>query len=331
MANQDEYTFHLTDLFEGPLDLLLHLVKEQEVEIQDVRLAEVVDAYMAHIKHLDRLDIEVAGDYLVVAATLLAIKSRSLLPREEVALDDDLLDPEDELIQRLIEYRRFKGASDDLEERWRRRQLEHFRGFRGELKGHEPERELDLGELTAWDLLATFSRLMRETLQDRPHRISSDSRPLRWFVQHLGGLVSRRGRATLRELVLDLDDGTLTREGVVGSFCALLELVKIGLVSVEQPDQGGDIELVWASDGDTDLDELIRVSRFMDEEDERSDEIPGLATTPAADEPTDGAGAPPAAEVGGDVALDDDAQYVPYEGADDDDLASRPSDAPQAR
>jgi len=312
MASHDEYTFHLTDLFEGPLDLLLHLVKEQEVEIQDVRLADVVDAYMEHIKHQGRLDIEVAGDYLVVAATLLAIKSRSLLPREEVALDDDLLDPEDELIQRLIEYRRFKGASDDLEERWRRRQLEHFRGFRGELEGHEPERELDLGELTAWDLLATYSRLMRETLQDRPHRISSDARPLRWFVRHLGGLVSRRGRATLREIVLDLDDGTLTREGVVGSFCALLELVKIGLVAVEQADQGGDIELVWTSDGDTDLEELIRVSRFMDEEDERSDEIPGLATA-SAEDPTAASAAPsgPATSV---ATTSDELEYEPVDG-----------------
>jgi segregation and condensation protein A len=314
MASQDEYTFHLTDLFEGPLDLLLHLVKEQEVEIQDVRLSEVVDAYMLHIRGLERLDIEVAGDYLVVAATLLAIKSRSLLPREEVALDDDLLDPEDELIQRLIEYRRFKGASDDLEERWRRRQLEHFRGFKNELADHTPERELDLGELTAWDLLATFSRLMRETLQDRPHRIAGDSRPLRWFVQHLGGLVSRRGRATLRELMLDLDDGTLTREGVVGSFCALLELVKIGLVSVEQPAQGGDIELVWASDGDTDLEELIRVSRFMDEEDERADEIPGLATTPTED-------APPAPAPAGGTESDGTFEYEPYDGEQDEDTS----------
>jgi segregation and condensation protein A len=331
MASQDEYTFHLTDLFEGPLDLLLHLVKEQEVEIQDVRLAEVVDAYMVHIKHLDRLDIEVAGDYLVVAATLLAIKSRSLLPREEVALDDDLLDPEDELIQRLIEYRRFKGASDDLEERWRRRQLEFFRGFKNELADHTPERELDLGELTAWDLLATYSRLMRETLQDRPHRIASDARPLRWFVQHLGGLVSRRGRATLRELVLDLDDGSLTREGVVGSFCALLELVKIGLIAIEQADQGGDIELVWSSDGDTDLEELIRVSRFMDEEDERSDEILGLATTES--EGAAGAnGAPPGPAQEAGAAIGDESgeqlEYEPFENEVDGDTGPGRGDRP---
>jgi len=281
MSNPSEYTFHLTDLFEGPLDLLLHLVKEQEVEIQDVRLAEVVDSFMQHILHMERLDIELAGDYLVVAATLLAIKSRSLLPREEVALDDDLLDPEDELIQRLIEYRRFKGASDDLEERWRRRQLEHMRGYRSEARQHEPERELDMGELTAWDLLATFSRLMRETLQDRPHRIAGDARPLRWFVKHIGTLVHRRGRANLRDLVHDLDDGTMTREGIVGAFCALLELVKIGVLSVVQPEQGGEIELVWASEGEGDLDELIRVSRFMDEEDEEGGEIPGLAAPEA--------------------------------------------------
>lgn len=272
----EDFTCRLPDLFEGPLDLLLHLVKEQEVEIQEVRLADVVEAYIEYLGHLEQLDIEVAGDYLVIAATLLAIKSRSLLPREEIALDDDLLDPEDELIQRLIEYRRFKGASDDLEERWRRRQLEHPRGYTGEAKEHGPERELDLGELTVWDLLATFSRLMRETLQDRPHRVSGESRPLRWFVRHLGAAIRSQRRASLRDLVQVLDDGTLTREGLVGAFCALLELVKIGVVNVEQRDQDAEIGVVWASEGDGDLDQLIRVSRFLDEEGEEGGAIDGL-------------------------------------------------------
>ena len=280
MSEQD-FTLRLTDLFEGPLDLLLHLVKEQEVEIKDVRLVEVVEAYVAHIRDLEHLDIEVAGDYLVVAATLLAIKSRSLLPREEVDFGDDLLDPEDELIQRLIEYRRFKGASDDLEERWRRRQLEHRRGYTGEAKDNEPERQLDMGELSAWDLLATFSRLMRETLQDRRHHVATDPRPLRWFVRAIGGAVQQRGSATLRDLVEALDvDGALSRESVVGSFCALLELVKIGVVRVEQPNQDQDIRLTWADEGGSDLDELIRVSRFLDEEDEDGDEGDGLIDAP---------------------------------------------------
>ena len=156
-ADQEEFTVQLERVFHGPMDLLLHLVKEQEVEIQDVQLLRVVDGYMDYLKQLAELDIEVAGEFLVMAATLMAIKSRSLLPREEVELDDDL-DPEDELIQRLLEYRRFKGAADDLEERYRRRTLEHERGIKNEARDHEPEKTLDVGELTAWDLLAAFSK-----------------------------------------------------------------------------------------------------------------------------------------------------------------------------
>ena len=99
------------------MDLLLHLVREQEVEIQDVEIARVIDGYFEYLQHLEELDIEVAGEFLVMAATLMSIKSRSLLPREEVELEDEL-DPQDELIQRLIEYRRFRGAADDLGERF---------------------------------------------------------------------------------------------------------------------------------------------------------------------------------------------------------------------
>lgn len=268
----EDFTVRLEEVFQGPLDLLLHLVKEQEVEIQDVRLAEVAVSYMEHVRALKDLDIEVAGEYLVIAATLIAIKSRSLLPREEVELEDDL-DPQDELIQRLIEYRRFKGASDDLEDRYLRRSLEHERGYRGEVRDNEPERTFELGEVSAWDLLATFSRLMRETAAGRTHHIKSDPRPLRWYVQTIGLAVrSTPGGASLRRLVEALGD-VPTREGIVGSFCALLELMKIGLVTAIQERQEDDILLTWMAslDDEDDLDDLIRASRFMDEDEEELD------------------------------------------------------------
>jgi len=267
-ARTEDFTVRLDEVFQGPLDLLLHLVKSQEVEIQEVRLADVANAYMEHVRAMRDLDIEVAGEYLVMAATLMAIKSRSLLPREEVELDDDL-DPQDELIQRLIEYRKFKGASDDLEDRMLRRSLEHPRGYRGEVRDNEPERTFDLGEVTAWDLLATFSRLMRETLANRPHQVRADPRPLRWYVQTIGAAVrSAPNGASLRSIVEALAD-VPTREGVVGAFCALLELMKIGLVGARQESQADEIVLEWTAEegSEGDLDDLIRASRFMDEED----------------------------------------------------------------
>ena len=272
-GRQGDFTVSLDEVFQGPLDLLLHLVKEQEVEIQDVRLADVANAYMDHVRALRDLDIEVAGEFLVIAATLMAIKSRSLLPREEVELEDDL-DPQDELIQRLIEYRRFKGASDDLEDRFHRRSLEHVRGYRGEVRDNEPEKQLELGEVTAWDLLATFSRLMRETAAGRTHHVKGDPRPLRWYVQNIGLAVRSAARgASLRSIVDGLDD-VPTREGVVGAFCAILELMKIGLVTARQEAQEDDIVLEWAQErsDEDDLDDLIRASRFMDEDAEELEE-----------------------------------------------------------
>lgn len=259
-----DFTVHLDHVFQGPMDLLLHLVKEQEVEIHEINIAEVVDKYLAYVKQLEQLDIEVAGEFLVLAATLMAIKSRSLLPREEVELEDDL-DPEDELIQRLIEYRRFKGAADDLEDRWRRRLREHRRGFTGEVALNAPERTLDLGELTPFDLLAAFSRLMRETLAHRPHSVRTDPRPLRWYVHEVGRTLHERRELSLRDLV-DAAVGPVTREAVIGVFCALLELMKLGVVTARQEGAQDEIEVSLASEAE-DLDDLINASRFLDEED----------------------------------------------------------------
>lgn len=276
-----EYTVFLEQVFEGPMDLLLHLVREQEVEIQDVKIALVIDGYFAYLQRLEELDIEVAGEFLVMAATLMSIKSRSLLPREEVQLEDEL-DPEDELIQRLIEYRKFRGAADDLEDRLQRRSKEHVRGFTGEARMHTPERELDMGELTAWDLLSTFSRLMRETLANRPHTVAGDPRPLRWYVSHLAQTIRSAGRLRLED-ALALDGGEPTRASMIGGFCALLELVKIGLVTAHQPSQSDSIEVVLCQDAAADFEDLIRSSRFMDEEE---------AESPDGEAPAEGAVAP---------------------------------------
>lgn len=281
-----EYTVFLERVFEGPMDLLLHLVREQEVEIQDVEIARVIDGYFEYLQHLEELDIEVAGEFLVMAATLMSIKSRSLLPREEVELEDEL-DPQDELIQRLIEYRRFRGAADDLGERFERRKQEHLRGFQGEARMHTPERELDMGELTPWDLLATFSRLMRETLANRTHTVAGDPRPLRWYVSQLAQAVRQHGRLRLED-ALALDGEEPTKAGMIGAFCALLELVKIGLVGAHQEGQGDPIELVLREDAEGDFESLIRSSRFMDEEDPEDDAAEGSEPSGPGD-PSEGA------------------------------------------
>ncbi|MDF1799615.1 MAG: segregation/condensation protein A [Planctomycetota bacterium] len=259
-----DFTVRLEHVFQGPLDLLLHLVREQEVEIHEIEISRVIDGFMDYVKALEKLDLEFAGEFLVMAATLMAIKSRSLLPTEEVDLEDDL-DPRDELIQRLIEYRKFKGASSELEEAAIERAKLAERGWRGEVKEHQEEATFELGELTPWDLLASFSRLMREVSAQRTEKIVRDPRPLRWYVENLVENIRGAGRMTLRNATMSLGQG-LTKESLIGTFCALLELVRLEIVEVRQDEQADEVELVLC-EGEGVADRIASAS-FDDEEPE---------------------------------------------------------------
>lgn len=256
-----DYTVRLEKVFQGPMDLLLHLVREQEVEIQEIEISRILVDYLAYIEKLESLDLEIAGDFLVMAATLMSIKSRSLLPGEEVNLEEEL-DPRDELIQRLLEYRRFRSVSEELEAGRQERARQVERGY--EEKPPEAEREFELGELTAWDLLATFSRLMRETLADRPHHIRADPRPLRYYVDHVVLQLRSAEDLSLRELMHSFDH-VPPREALVGSFCALLELVRLELIQVNQDEARDDIQIGIHPSHDGDLERVV-AQTVLDEE-----------------------------------------------------------------
>jgi len=261
-----DYTIFLEKVFRGPMDLLLHLVRDQEVEIHEIEITRVIEGYTRYLEALRELDIELAGEFTVMAATLMAIKSRSLLPREEIDLEDDL-DPKDELIERLLEYRRFKEASETLAKGLETRRQLHPRGSFPELKeeqaaGAEPG--LDLGDLSSWDLLATFSRLMRETLANQPMHVQGEQRPMRYYVTTLAHTIKRTGRQSLGALITSLD-GALTRDSLVGAFCALLELVKIGLVTAVQGELRGEIDVIFVEEAGAEFDELLMGTTFDDE------------------------------------------------------------------
>jgi segregation and condensation protein A len=270
---QSEYTVRLEQLFQGPMDLLLHLVREQEVDIHEVEIHRLVDGYLGHLQRLEQFDIELAGDFVLMAATLMAIKSRSLLPREEVDLEQEL-DPRDELIQRLIEYRRFKEASRDLEERREARAQIVAHAWRA----HDVEEPtLDVSDLTAWDLLSAWTRLLRETLAGKSMRITSDERPLRHYVEELVASLKARRELSLSEIVrAAVERGDAGKAQVIGTFCALLELMKIGVARAWQPDRRGDITIVLREDLEGDIDDVVRNSGFDDEQVEAAGARPEL-------------------------------------------------------
>ncbi|MEO6709485.1 MAG: segregation/condensation protein A, partial [Planctomycetota bacterium] len=260
-----DYTVRLEQVFQGPLDLLLHLVNEQEVDIHEVQITKVLDGYLAYLKALEEIDIEVAGDFLLMAATLMSIKSRSLLPREEVDLEEEL-DPRDELIQRLIEYRHFKQVSRELSDKQDERNLLFPLGDKGAQGNNPEEATIDLGELTHWDLLAAFSRLMRETMANRALKIQRDDRPLRWYVERLVAWIGGRREVTLRQLLLEATEGEeVSKSTLIGSFCALLELVKLGVAGAVQATPQSEITIVLRDDVDGDLVDIVRHSEIDDE------------------------------------------------------------------
>ena len=220
--------------FRGPLDLLLHLVREQEMEITEVDLSGVCDQYLLALDVMRELDIDVAGEFLVIASTLILIKSRAILPREEVDLAEEI-DPADELIGQLIEYRRFKTLSLELGRRAEQRGQRFGRGG----KELPPDEERELAEISLWDLVGSFARLVEELGLERHFDALSGQRPLREYVRDVLGRLAASPSCSFRELVLD----TAGKEGVFGVFLAVLELAKSSQIEVLQAGPGEEIRI----------------------------------------------------------------------------------------
>ena len=228
--------------FRGPLDLLLHLIREQELEILEVDLSKLCDQYLMAIEVMKAVDINVAGEFLVMASTLVLIKSRAILPREEEIDLEEELDPGDELIQQLLEYRKYKTLSLELDRRAGDRAQRAPRGQR-ELP---PDEENELAEIDLWDLVASYVRLMEELGLQRSFHTLTNEKPLRAFLDEVIGRFEQRKTWTLKDLILASD----TPEEVFGVFLALLELCKEQRIQVVQDGQGTDIHVELREGGE---------------------------------------------------------------------------------
>ena len=235
--------------FSGPLELLLHLLDEEELSIEGIEVARVCDRYLAHLETLERIDLDAAGEFLVMASTLLRIKSQSLLPEEDRILEDEDLDPRFELVRQLIEYRRFKRAAVELGELREAFALRMPRGMHPELRERPAAAEpaaggagVDgggTGGTTVEQLFAAFARLLRET-QGSTWVIARDDTPMDVHIARLQAILAPGRRLEFT----DLFEGPRTRGYVVGVFLALLELIKRGLVLALQEQEFGRIDLV---------------------------------------------------------------------------------------
>lgn len=246
-----EYRVEL-DIYNGPLDLLLYLLKRDELDIYDIPISRITDSYMAYLKQLREssrehgLDINIAGDFLVMAATLMEIKSAMLLPKpppDPNASDEsaaaELSDPRYELVQKLLEYKRFKDASNALE----RQHEQHQQRFaRYPARRDEPADEpppLDMEEVQIWDLLSAFTKLMQEVGQRKPryHEVIYDDTPIDLHAADIEDRLRREKRLVFRQLV----EGRKSRSEMIGVFLALLELIRERKILIHHGEQPNDI------------------------------------------------------------------------------------------
>ncbi len=225
--------------FEGPLDLLLHLIKRDEIDIYDIPIAHITQQYLAYLELMRILDLEVAGEFLVMAATLMRIKAKMLLPLPGVGEEDeDEGDPREELVQRLIEYRQFKEAAGTLKEREGERRLLFERGM---IPGDDEMGPLPLAPATLFDLMDALNRVMARLPEASVYEVRAEVWDVEEKMSLIASLAAERGRMTFDALL----ERCRARLEMVVTFMALLELIKLGRISVVQTVGFGQIEIVY--------------------------------------------------------------------------------------
>ena len=233
----DAYRVRL-EVFSGPLDLLIHLIKKNELNIYDIPIALITAQYLEYVDLMEELNLDVAGDFLVMAATLIHIKSRMLLPRPDPSQEDVEEDPRDALVNRLLEYQKYKAAANLLHERETLREAQWQRpdvvvaGIAGE--EFETEVEVDLVSL-----MAAFKAVLDRAKQRPKVAIPGEQVSIEDRIAQLLARLSETEACGFEDLFVDAD----TRQDLIVTFLALLEMIRMKLVRVFQAGMFGAIRI----------------------------------------------------------------------------------------
>jgi segregation and condensation protein A len=235
-------SYHIKlDRFEGPLDLLLHLIKKEEIDIYDIPIAHITLQYLSYIEMMQMLDLDVAGEFLVMAATLMRIKARMLLPAGPIEEEEEE-DPRQELVRKLLEYKRFKEVAESLRGREDRRRLVFARGLSGILSGDE---EVELEETTLFDLLDALRQALARVVETPVHEIESESLDIIVKIEEISGLLREKGKILFSELL----ERAKTRLEIIGIFISILELMRLGRAGAVQRKVFGEIWIFSLEEG----------------------------------------------------------------------------------
>jgi len=233
------YTIKLND-FEGPLDLLLFFIKRDELDIYDIPIASITKEFLDYMHFLQQFDLEIAGEFLVMAAELMQIKVKMLLPPEQ--REEEEIDPRANLIQRLVEYKRYKEMSLQMKDREDDQLKVHYRGYRS---ADEHSVEAETGEdmirdVTFFDLIASFKFAMDRMPKKFVHEIDKINVTVDEQIAYIEEYFSRRSEATFYDLVKDFTE----RIRIVVTFLALLEVIRSKKIIIRQLRPFGDLSIM---------------------------------------------------------------------------------------
>jgi segregation and condensation protein A len=236
--NDSAFSVAVSDVYEGPLDLLLDLIRKQDIDIYDIPIAKITAQYLAYVERLRELDVNVAADFIYMAAVLIHIKSKMLLPRDPAAASEADDDPRGELVNRLIEHEKFKSAAQMLMQKqqieeavWSNPAIKEFM----DAEGTEPEMAADV-----IDLVKTFQGIL-ERLRTRPMlQVDEETVTVAQMIDYLRRRLTVEERPIrLKQLLRNIE----SRQALVCMFLALLELVRLQAIQLRQDHMFGDILL----------------------------------------------------------------------------------------
>ncbi|PYS75612.1 MAG: chromosome segregation protein ScpA [Acidobacteria bacterium] len=229
-GDSDQLKVTLGD-FEGPLDLLLYLIRQEQVNIYDIPVARITDEYLRYLQLMQELDLTVAGDFLVMAAQLIELKSRMLLPRDPLAVEEELTDPRAELVNRLLEHEKFKAAAEML---WSRATVERAVFTRAEIETDKNNPEVAVG---LFDLLRVFQEILARHKEEVLLEIEREEMTMAEMIDRLRNMVRSAGELNLMKFF----ERAQSRRELVVAFLSVLELVRLSEISLKQRETFGEI------------------------------------------------------------------------------------------
>ena len=233
------------DKFEGPLDLLLFFIKRDELDIYDIPISSITKEFLEYVNLIKMLDLEVAGDFILMASTLMHIKARMLLPRE-IDEKGEEIDPRAELVKALLEYKRYKEMSEELSFFESNQRMLKYRGnFSSDLKEAPHEFETLLKNVSIYDLAKAFKKAIEQVKEVPVHEIKKEIVSIDEQVDFIFGMLNDKGEIEFLILVKDL----IEKIRIVVTFIALLELVKSGMIGIKESQNINDFVIYKINNG----------------------------------------------------------------------------------